>query len=111
MTWEDVLAHAGALPGAAAGSHYGKPAIKANGRPVVTPGHEPGSFCLHLDLESVDMLKETDPATFWQSPHYEGWPVVLVRYATDDPERVLAMIDRAHDQALAARPRRSRASR
>jgi hypothetical protein len=52
------------------------------------------------------MLKETDPATFWQTPHYEGWPGVLVRYASDDPERVLAVIERAHEQALARKPKR-----
>ena len=40
------------------------------------------------------MLKETDPDTFWQTPHYEGWPGVLVRYGSADPERV-ARDDRA----------------
>ena len=63
---------------------------------------------LLVDRATVDMLIETDPATFWQTPHYVGWPAVLVRYATDDPDRVRAMIERAHDQALARRPTRKR---
>jgi hypothetical protein len=43
------------------------------------------------------MLKETDPETFWQTPLYEGWPAVLIRYSSADPERVRAMIERSRD--------------
>ena len=25
-------------------------------------------------------LKATEPNTYWQTPHYEGWPAILVRY-------------------------------
>lgn len=59
-----------------------------------------------IDRDTVDMLRETDPDSYWQTPHYEGWPAVLVRYDSADPERVLAMIERAHEQAIARkRPR------
>jgi hypothetical protein len=108
VNWDEVFAFAGGLPGAERTTYYGGPAIKANGYPIVTPSHEADSFCLHIDRDMVEMLKETDPATFWQTPHYEGWPSVLVRYETDDPERVLAMIQRAHAAALAKRPKRPR---
>ena len=47
------------------------------------------------------MLKETDPETFWQTPHYEGWPAVLVRYDSADPDRVRAMIERSRDWTAA----------
>ncbi|PZU06609.1 MmcQ/YjbR family DNA-binding protein [Sphingomonas sp.] len=108
MTWEDVFAFAAGLPGTERTTHYGGPAIKANGHPIVTPSREADSFCLHIDRDMVEMLKETDPATFWQTPHYEGWPSVLVRYASDDPDRVLAMIGRAHQAAMARSARRPR---
>ena len=108
LDWDKVSAFAAELPGAERSTHYGGPATKANGYPVVTPGHEADSFCLHIDRDTVEILKETDPATFWQTPHYEGWPAVLVRYASDDPERVWAMIEQAHKQALAKKPKRPR---
>jgi hypothetical protein len=108
VTWEDVFAFAGKLPGAERTTYYGGPATKAHGYPIVTPAHEADSFCLHIDRDNVAMLKETDPVTFWQTPHYEGWPGVLVRYGTDDPERVFAMIRRAHEAALAKKPKRPR---
>jgi hypothetical protein len=54
------------------------------------------------------MLMETDPDTFWQSPHYAGSSAVLVRYSSDAPERVRYMIEQAHELARAMTPVRSR---
>ena len=63
-----------------------------------------------IDLDTVEMLKETDPDTFWQTPHYEGWPAVLIRFGSADPERVRSMIERSRDWT-AARSRRGRGRR
>lgn len=101
MTWDDVVAFALGLPGTELSTSYGKPAVKANGRAFVSPGREDGSFCLHIDRDTVEMLKETDPDTYWQTPHYEGWPAALVRHDSADPDRVRAMIARAREWALA----------
>ncbi|MFW2831129.1 hypothetical protein [Sphingomonas sp. ID0503] len=106
LTWKTIETFAAALPGAERATYYGGPAVKANAHAIVTPGREDGSFCLHIDRETVDLLKETDPATFWQSPHYEGWPAVLVRYDSPDPERVFATVERAHAQAMARKRKR-----
>lgn len=103
-SWDTAVAFALTLPGAEEASFYGKPAVKVNDRAFLSPGREEGSFCLHLDLDTVAMLMETDPGTYWQTPHYVGWPAVLVRYDSSDPERVRAMIVRAHAQQ-AARPK------
>jgi hypothetical protein len=57
------------------------------------------------------MLKETDPDTFWQTPHYEGWPAVLVRYGSRDVERVRDIIARSHAWTAAKpkpRPRKGK---
>lgn len=108
LDYTAIMAFASALPGAEESTYYGKPAIKVNGRAIVAPGHEAGSFCLLIDRDTVDMLKETDPATFWQTPHYEVYGAVLVRFDTPDPDRVQAMIERAADQARAAKPPRAR---
>jgi hypothetical protein len=108
MTWDEVVAHALALPGTEATTYYGGPAVKANGHPLVTPGREEGSFCLHIDPDTKAILMETDPETFWQTPHYDGWPSVLVRYDSADPARVLAMIERSRDWAMRRKPPRPR---
>ena len=61
------------------------------------------SFGVAIDLDTIEILKETEPATFWQTPHYEGWPGVLIRYDSDDPDRVRDVIARSRDWT-AARP-------
>jgi hypothetical protein len=104
-SWEQAVALALSLPGTELSTSYGKPAVKVNGRAFLYTGHEDRtSFGVAIDLDTVEMLKETDPATFWQSSHYEGWPAVLIRYDSPDPERVRAVVERSH-QWTAAKPR------
>ncbi|NIJ08326.1 hypothetical protein FHS31_001943 [Sphingomonas vulcanisoli] len=108
MTFEEAMAYALSLEGTERSTHYGDPAVKANGHAILAPGREAGSFCLLIDMDTKLMLMETDPETYWQTPHYDGWPAVLVREDTGDPDRVRAMIDRARDRALAKKPPRPR---
>jgi hypothetical protein len=110
-SWEDAVAFALTLPDTLLSTSYGKPAIKiaSNGRAFLHVGREAeSSFGVAIDLDTVEMLKETDPRTFWQTPHYEGWPAVLVRFGSADPERVRALIERSRDWAAAMKPPRSR---
>jgi hypothetical protein len=103
--WDEAVAFALSLPGAELSTSYGKPAVKVNGRAFLFPSHEADtSFAISIDLDTVEILKETDPDTFWQTAHYEGWPGILVRYDSADPQRVRAMIERSRDWN-AARPR------
>jgi hypothetical protein len=106
LDWNSVTSFALGLPDTELSTNYGKPAIKvtSNGRAFINGGREEGSFVLAIDNDTKEMLIETDPETFWQTPHYEGWPGLLVRYDSADPERVLAMIERSRDWT-AARPR------
>lgn len=94
--WPAVVAHALTLPGAEVGTAYGKPAIKVRGKTIAgTTAPDPDSFVLHTTSDEKAVLLETDPDTFWQTPHYEGWPVVLVRYGTAATERIAMLIERA----------------
>jgi hypothetical protein len=107
MTFEEAVAFALTLPNTERGTSYGRAAVKvaSNGRAFIYPGHEADtSFALAMDLDSIEILKETDPATFWQSPHYVGWEGLLIRYDSPDEERVREVIGRSRDFA-AAKPR------
>jgi hypothetical protein len=106
-SWEEAVAYALSLRDTELGTSYGKPAVKvaSNGRAFLYTGHEDEtSFGIAIDLDTVEMLKETDPDTFWQTPHYEGWPAVLIRFGSADPDRVRAMIGRSRDWT-AAKPK------
>jgi hypothetical protein len=95
MTWDDVLAMALTLPGAARGTSYGRDAVLVRGTMFVVTGRDDDHFVLRATLDEIDMLIATDPACFYQTAHYVGWPAVLVRYAAADPDRIAALVERA----------------
>jgi hypothetical protein len=107
MTWEEAVAFALSLPGTELGTSYGKPAVKvaSNSRAFLFPSHEADtSFGVAIDLDTIEILKETDPRTFWQTSHYAGWEGLLIRYDSDDEERVRDVIERSRD-FVAAKPK------
>jgi hypothetical protein len=111
MTFDEAMAYALTLPDTERSTHYGGPAVKvaSNGRAFLSPGHEPHeSFCLSLDRDTIEVLKETDPESFYQTSHYVGWDAMLVRYDSPDPARVREMIARARDYAAAKKPAKPR---
>jgi hypothetical protein len=107
MTFEEAVAFALTLPDTERGTSYGKPAVKvaSNGRAFLFPSHEADtSFGIAIDHDTIEILKETDPETFWQSAHYVGWEGVLIRYDSKDEERVRDVIARSRGW-VAAKPR------
>jgi len=112
MTFDEAVDYALTLPGTETGRSYGQPVVKvaSNGRAFLFRSHEANtSFGVAMDLDTIELLKETDPDTFWQSPHYVGWEGVLVRYDSNDEERVREVIGRSRDFAAAkskAKPRK-----
>lgn len=111
MTFDDAMAYALTLPDTERSTQYGRPAAKivSSGRAFLSPGHEPHeSFCLAIDRDTIEIVKETDPESFYQTPHYVGWDAMLVRYDSPDPTRVREMIARARGYAAAKKPAKPR---
>jgi hypothetical protein len=107
MNWKEAVAYALGLPDTELSKSYGRPAVKvaSNGRAFLFPGHETeSSFGIAIDLDTIEILKETEPETYWQTPHYEGWQAVLIRYDSADQDRVRHMIAASRDWT-AARPK------
>ena len=93
--WDAVAAFALTLPDTVAGTSYGAPAVKLNGKSFVTRSGEVDSFHVASSHGEKAVLLATDPATFWQTPHYANWPGLLVRFGGADPDRVRRVITRA----------------
>ena len=107
MNWEEAVAYALGLPDTELSTSYGQPAVKvaSNGRAFLFPSHETAtSFGIAIDLDTIEILKETEPETYWQTAHYEGWAGVLIRYDAADEARVRDVITRSRDWT-AARPK------
>ena len=67
MKFNEAVAYALTLPDTERSTSYGKPAVKvaSNGRAFLFPSHEADtSFGVAIDLDTVEILKETDPATY-----------------------------------------------
>src|SRR5438045_6739077 len=104
MTFDEAVAFASTLPDTELSTSYGKPAVKvrSNGRAFLFRSHEPEtSFAVAIDLDTIEILKATDPETFWQTHHYEGWPGVLIRYDSKDEERDREVIEHDRDWSSA----------
>ena len=95
--WDEVVAYACSLPEVAMGTYYRDTVPVINGKGFVGRSRERDSFGLRTSsIEEKQMLIDTDPDTFWETPHYANWPAVLVRYGADEAdERVKLYIRRA----------------
>lgn len=70
-----------AFRGVEESTSYGRPALKVRGKSFAVAGRTDDHFVLMLALERVAFLMEMEPEVFFQTPHYGGWPAVLVRYS------------------------------
>jgi hypothetical protein len=109
MTLDEAIAYALTLPGAALSTSYGSPAVKVNGNAFLGSSREADtSFGLRLDHGVIEAMMDLHPETFWKTPHYEGYPAVLVRYDSPHDDVVRDMIENAHARAAAKPKARAR---
>lgn len=105
MTFEEAMAFALTLPGTEQSTSYRQPCVKANGNGFLFVGHEPrDAFALHIAPETKQIVLETHPGTFFETPHYAGSSIVLVRYHDGDDELVRDLIARAASWARQKAP-------
>ena len=81
MDWASVSAAGCGLRGVEPSTSHGRPALKVKGKLIACTGRTDDHFVLMLDVERVALLMEMEPNLFFQTPHYVGWPCVLVRFA------------------------------
>ena len=83
---------AGHLPAVEVASWYGTPALKVRRSANAAAGfariREPGILVVLCPLELKEALLEADPDVYFETPHYSGWPAMLVRMDAIDDERL-----------------------
>lgn len=89
-----------ALPRVEEDRYYRLPALNVGGEMfVVRTGHrsaEPNSISVAVGFKRRDQLIAADPRVFYLKPHYEPYPVVLVRLDCIDPEALRKLLRSAH---------------
>ena len=108
MTRDQMFAHALSQPGAEDSTLHAGRCVRVRGHWIVNDNADPDALALALDRDTVALLMETEPQTYFQTPHFEGWPAVLVRYETADDDRLREQIDRAWARRATKTQRKAR---
>jgi hypothetical protein len=94
-TWDDVRALGLALPGVVEETSYDTPALKVNGKLLVRLKEDLETLALRIDFEERQALVHGQPDVFFVTPHYENYPMVLVRLAEVDREELAELVTEA----------------
>ena len=80
--WSDVMSFAKTLPGVEEATSYGEPSLKVR-RALLTRLRRADESIVLMNVvpdERVDLIA-AEPEAFFLEPHYEPYPIVLVRLA------------------------------
>jgi hypothetical protein len=72
------LAAEAGLPDVEVGTSYKSPALRVGGKPFVTV-RDAATLSLSCSLEHKEFLINAAPEIYYETPHYSGWPAVIVR--------------------------------
>lgn len=86
--FERVAALASGLPEVARGTSYGTPSLKVTGKSFCRMKDKmDGVLVVTVPLGLKEVLLEAEPQKYFETPHYAGWPAMLVRLdAVNDDE-------------------------
>ena len=97
MTWDDVAVIGTRFPGVEVGTWFGTPALKVLGKGgMCRTRTDPDALVLRvIDLGEREALLQGQPDVFFSTPHYDGYPYVLVRLDAVDPAELAELLEDA----------------
>ena len=84
-TWATVKRIGKKLPEVEESTWFGTPSLKAGKRSFVRL-REPGVIVVLVDQDEKEALLRAEPDVFFTTPHYDGYPAMLVRLAAIEPD-------------------------
>jgi len=102
-TLDDVRKVALAMTGVVEATSYGTPCFKARGKLFARLLPEGDVLMVRVDPMGRDALVESQPKVFFVTPHYENYPMVLVRLPRVDRTTLREML---HDARRLVAPER-----
>ncbi|MDP2710725.1 MAG: MmcQ/YjbR family DNA-binding protein [Solirubrobacteraceae bacterium] len=95
-TWDDVVQLGTQLPGVEVGTSYGAPALRVRGKGMCRLRSDPDALAIRVtDMGEREALLQSEPETFFTTPHYDGYPYVLVRLEAVDPDELGELLEDA----------------
>ena len=113
--FDAVIAIGRTLPDVEVTTTWGAPTLKVRGKMfacvAINKSAEPNSLVVRMDMAQRDLLIEEDPATYYLTDHYVGYPCVLVRLSRVSTEALQDLIRGAHRFISATAPTARRSTR
>jgi hypothetical protein len=95
-TWDDVVEIGQRFPGVEVSTSYGTPALKVRGKFMGRLRTNPDALVLRvIDLGEREALLQGQPDAFFTTPHYDGYPAVLVRLDAVDRVELAELVEEA----------------
>src|SRR5918995_94532 len=95
-TWDDVLAIGAELPEVTESTWFRTPCLRVRKKSFCRMKEDGETLVVRVvDLEDKEALLRSDPEVFWTTPHYDGYPYVLVRLERIDPAQLRELIEDA----------------
>ncbi|MFD4401643.1 MmcQ/YjbR family DNA-binding protein [Nocardia sp. NPDC058499] len=109
LTWENVVRLASELPEVAESTSYRTPALKVSGKSFARLRTQAeGGLALRCEMtEKEALLASGDPA-FYTTPHYDGYPYILIDLERVDTGQLRELLDAAWWLVAPAKLRRTR---
>jgi hypothetical protein len=95
-TWDDVVEIGTRLPGVEVGTSFRTPALRVRGKGMCRLRTNPDALVLRVaDMGEREALLQGQPDVFFSTPHYDGYPYVLVRLQLVDPTELAELLEEA----------------
>jgi hypothetical protein len=96
IDWETVRALALALPEAEDASGD-RPAFRVRGKLFAWKSRprDGGALAVRVDRDEKQLMIESNPDVYFETPHYHGYPAVLIRLERIDPDELAERIEDA----------------
>jgi hypothetical protein len=95
-TWADVVAAGRELPETEEGTWFRTPCLRVRKKSFCRMKEDGETLVVRVvDLEDKDALLRSNADVFFTTPHYDGYPYVLVRLAHVDPGQLRELIEDA----------------
>ena len=95
-TWADVVAAGRDLPEAEESTWFRTPCLRVRKKSFCRMKEDGETLVVRVvDLEDKDALLRSNSDVFFTTPHYDGYPYVLVRLAQVDPGQLRELIEDA----------------
>src|SRR4051794_28656365 len=78
VTWADIVSLGRDLPEVEESTSYGRPALKIRGKTFVSLRSSPDALVVSCDVDEKPFLIEARKNILFETPHYEGYPAMLV---------------------------------